>query len=103
MTVFLAFCLFIVLPVAAGIGVLVMLWKDHQNHSRSALFKAIGRPRVQFVPAAAQKQGNRQRLSVGDAARFGGVVRTGRLCWTTGLTRAECQCSNCLRRRIGDG
>jgi hypothetical protein len=35
----------------------------------------------------------------GQLPHFAGVISHGPICWTTGMSRTACQCSNCLSRR----
>jgi hypothetical protein len=58
---------------------------------------------VQFVPmpslAAVGMRAAAGRRTKGQSPHLVGAVTVGPVCWTTGMSRTGCRCSNCLSRR----
>ncbi len=115
--------------ILAALGILLVLLTNNKTSSptQQPLFRPLtnggqeGGPHgtdgnarvVQFAPVPSPPTAvvhSRTPLAVGMRAaagrgtngkspHFGGMISQGPVCWTTGMSRTACRCSNCLSRR----
>jgi len=73
------------------------------GNARVARFAPVPSPPTAAVrgrtPLAVGMRAAAGRGTNGQSPHFVGVISQGPVCWTTGMSRTACRCSNCLSRR----
>jgi hypothetical protein len=109
-----AFLIFLVLAVLVGILIYMVAVNKKSSQPAQPLFRPLPRSEgdalavdnkengrtKQFLPSAmVSMQAAAGRVANGRSPHFAGSVHSGPLCWTTGMSRTTCRCSNCMSRR----